>query len=58
MQVWRMTVRHLRNGRNLHQVLYAYSPQDIVSDVEYMYGYPGDEKVARLRRDRHAHRLR
>lgn len=45
VQVWRMTVRHLRNGRNLHQVLYAYSPQDIVSDVEYMYGYPGDEFV-------------
>lgn len=43
--LWRMTVRHLLDTRGVHNVLYAYSPQDVSSEQEYLRGYPGDEFV-------------
>ena len=45
VELWQMTVRHLRDKRNVHHILYAYSPQDIASETDYMYAYPGDEFV-------------
>lgn len=43
--LWRMTVDHLRRTRKINHVLYAYSPQDISTEREYMEGYPGDDYV-------------
>ncbi len=43
--LWRMTVDTFRDRHQLHQVLYAYSPQDISSQAEYLRGYPGDAYV-------------
>ena len=43
--LWRMTVDHLRETRNVHHVLYAISPQDVVSENDYLDGYPGDDYV-------------
>jgi mannan endo-1,4-beta-mannosidase len=48
--LWRFTVEYLRDEKNVHNLLYAYSPDrsrmNIDTFVEdYMYGYPGDEYV-------------
>jgi mannan endo-1,4-beta-mannosidase len=40
-----MTVEHLRDTRDVHNLLYAISPQDVVDEKDYMDGYPGDEYV-------------
>jgi mannan endo-1,4-beta-mannosidase len=40
--IWRYTANHLR-GKGVHQLLYAYSPNDIGKD--YFERYPGDEYV-------------
>lgn len=47
--LWRMTVRHLRDTRGVHNLIYAVSPQ---MDVEYadakgrlLFRWPGDEWV-------------
>ncbi len=48
-ELWRMTVRHLRDTRGVHNLIYAVSPQ---MDAEYsdtqarlLYRWPGDEWV-------------
>ncbi|MCB0688126.1 MAG: hypothetical protein KDC53_16430, partial [Saprospiraceae bacterium] len=39
------TIEYLRDTKQVHQLLYAYSP-DVVSDtMEYLDRYPGDEYV-------------
>lgn len=43
--LWQMTVDHLRKARGIHHVLYAYSPQDVSTESEYLRGYPGDQYV-------------
>ena len=43
--LWKMTVEHLRNAHDVHHVLYAYSPQDVSKEADYMKGYPGDDYV-------------
>jgi mannan endo-1,4-beta-mannosidase len=43
--LWRMTVTHLRDTRDVHNLLYAISPQDVVDENDYLDGYPGDEYV-------------
>ncbi|MGI9474412.1 MAG: glycoside hydrolase family 26 protein [Rubripirellula sp.] len=43
--LWRMTVDYLGKTRGMHHALYAYSPQDVSTEPEYMRGYPGDDYV-------------
>ena len=48
--LWRFTVHHLRDTRNLHHLLYAFSPDRSRMDLTdargaYTYGYPGDGYV-------------
>ncbi len=43
--LWRMTVSYLRDERGLHNLLYAYSPDYVADEAEYMDYYPGDEWV-------------
>lgn len=50
IKLWRFTVDYLRQEKNLHNLLYAFSPDrsriDIVNfDKSYLYGYPGDKYV-------------
>jgi len=43
-QLWRYTVTYLRDQKNLHHLLYAYSPSN--TNIEKMWdSYPGDEWV-------------
>lgn len=44
-QLWIMTVNHLRNKKNVHNLLYAYSPSEINNEIELLERYPGDEYV-------------
>jgi mannan endo-1,4-beta-mannosidase len=48
--LWRFTVNYLRDKRNIHHVLYTFSPDASgmntqPDSVNYLYGYPGDEYV-------------
>lgn len=43
--LWRFTVDYLRNTRNIHHVLYAYSPSDPAFLGGYEALYPGDDYV-------------
>lgn len=56
-KVWRFTVEYLRSEKDLHNLLYAYSPS---SPVEYDYQkywekYPGDQYVDLLGFDHYHH---
>jgi mannan endo-1,4-beta-mannosidase len=46
-QLFRFTVTYLRDEKQVHNLLYAYSPDAITSATkdDYFYGYPGDEYV-------------
>lgn len=44
-QLWIMTVNYLRDKKNVHNLLYAYSPAIVSSESEYLERYPGDEYV-------------
>jgi mannan endo-1,4-beta-mannosidase len=51
--LWRFTVDYLKNQRNIHHLLYSFSPDRSRLDmsnakVSYLYGYPGDEYVDML----------
>jgi len=43
--LWRFTVEYLRDGKGLHNVLYAYSPDRFSGREEYLERYPGDAYV-------------
>lgn len=43
--LWKFTVDYLRNQKNVHNMLYIYSPDRTESVEEYMERYPGDEYV-------------
>ncbi len=53
VKLWRMTVEYLRDGKGVHNVLYAYSPDRSRIDMStpesteagYLYAYPGDDYV-------------
>ncbi|MDZ7721881.1 MAG: glycosyl hydrolase [candidate division KSB1 bacterium] len=45
IDLWRFTVEYLRDTKNVHNLLYAYSPSAYVSDAEYLDRYPGDDYV-------------
>lgn len=44
-QLWKFTVEYLRDKNNIHQLLYAYSPDVIRDSIEYLERYPGDAWV-------------
>lgn len=44
-QLWQMTVHYLRDKRNVHNLLYAYSSSNTESIEHYLERYPGDGYV-------------
>jgi hypothetical protein len=44
-QLWRMTVEYLRDTKNVHNILYAFSPSETKDINEYLERYPGDDYV-------------
>lgn len=40
-----MTVEHLRDHHQLHNLLYTISPQEVYTEEKYLERYPGDEYV-------------
>ena len=51
IQLYRFTVDYLKDEKNIHHLLYAFSPDrsrlrmDTIPKENYLYGYPGDEYV-------------
>lgn len=50
-ELWRYTVRFLRDSKNLHNILYAYNTDRVTSLEQYMKGYPGDDLIDMLSLD-------
>ena len=44
-ELYRMTVRYLRDTKQVHNILYAFSPAGITTEAELLSRYPGDEWV-------------
>jgi len=44
-QLWIMTLEYLRDKKNVHNLLYAYSPGETSDECHYLERYPGDEYV-------------
>lgn len=45
-EIWQFTIQYLRDKRQLHNVLYAYSPDRISGNFDnYLERYPGDDYV-------------
>ena len=44
-QLWRFTVEYLRDEKDMHNLLWAYSPDIFSSEEHYLEGYPGDDYV-------------
>ncbi len=44
-ELYRMTVKYLRDVKGVHNLLYAFSPADVATEQEYFERYPGDEWV-------------
>ncbi len=53
--LWKKTVHLLRDEHNLHQILYAYSPNIVDSELTYLKYYPGDDYVDLLGIDIYDH---
>ncbi|HYW96517.1 MAG TPA: glycosyl hydrolase [Bacteroidales bacterium] len=45
VSLWRFTVHYLRDSLNVHNFLYAYSPDTVESVAHYLERYPGDDYV-------------
>lgn len=43
--LWRFTVEYLRDEKDLHHLLYAYSPDSFQGREDYLRYYPGDDYV-------------
>lgn len=43
--LWKFTVDYLKNERNIHHLLYAYSTDTVATETEYLEYYPGDDYV-------------
>jgi mannan endo-1,4-beta-mannosidase len=41
--LWKMTVTYLRDTREIHHLLYAYSTDRFTTEAEYLERYPGDD---------------
>ncbi len=46
--LWRYTVSFLRDKKNIHNILYAYNTDRVISLEQYMRGYPGDDIIDML----------
>jgi hypothetical protein len=46
--LWRFTVTYLRDTRNIHHLLYAYSTDRFSTREEYLERYPGDDLIDEL----------
>lgn len=44
-EIWRFTVEYLRDEKELHNIIWAYSPDIFNSKEHYLERYPGDEWV-------------
>lgn len=44
-RLWRFTVEYLRDEKDVHNLLYAYSPDVFADREEYLKYYPGDDYV-------------
>lgn len=44
-ELWRMTVQYLRDEKNVHNLLYSYSPSETKDEAHFLERYPGDEYV-------------
>jgi hypothetical protein len=44
-QLWHFTIAYLRDGKRLHNLLYAYNTDRFSSKEDYLEKYPGDEWV-------------
>lgn len=44
-QMWIMTVEYLRDKKNVHNLLYAYSPSEVDNEEQFLERYPGDGYV-------------
>ena len=45
IEFWRFSADYLKNERNVHNLVYAYSPDKFYSKEEYLERYPGDGYV-------------
>lgn len=45
VKLWRFTVEYLRDEKNLHNLLYAYSTDIFSTKEQFMHFYPGDAYV-------------
>ncbi|SFZ93444.1 mannan endo-1,4-beta-mannosidase [Flaviramulus basaltis] len=45
VQLWKETVDYLKNKHKLHNLIYAYSPNKLNPNDDYMKYYPGDDYV-------------
>lgn len=45
IQLWQFTINYLRDVKNLHHLLYAYSPDKTPIPENYFERYPGDDYV-------------
>lgn len=45
LALWHFTVTYLRDKKDLHNILYVYSPDFVTGEQEYFDRYPGDEFV-------------
>src|SRR5690606_1278985 len=50
IKLWRFTVNYLRNEKQQHNLIFAFSPDRSRTQIEtlekdYLYGYPGDQYV-------------
>ncbi len=53
-QLWRFTVEYLRDVKEVHNLLYVYSPDVFDTEESYLEDYPGDEYVDILGLDDYA----
>ena len=53
--LWRFTVTYMRDSMNIHQLLYAFSPDcTFQSEAEFLERYPGDDFVDMVGLDNYA----
>lgn len=45
LELWKFTVQYLRDVKNIHHLLYAYSWSDFPDEATYLSKYPGDKWV-------------
>ena len=51
IELWKYTVRYLRDKKNIHNILYAYNTDRVETIEQYMRGYPGDDIIDMLSLD-------